>query len=993
VAACLAAMLLALGIARPDPAAASNINLSADGKLFFTTIVGKYQVDNGQRKVLLRWYTTDGTNPFEVYQLYRKDGGPFSPNPYTRIARVSELRADKSIRAVFEAHGDLTAGGSNPLLDDLFSILDRISDTPATTNNYPDLLRLTLDAAKNDEYTGFRARQLVNVNYGVALVQGLGYLDLMVAPGTYTYQLRALHQGKELVIGRLSIDTTNPTQLPPPGLLTEVEQDGLIGDRRVYLRWAPTVPLLQKMPLMFGYNVYRADGWQNITNEAAFLSALDAGTIEQINTSPVIIASTEEDDDLGTNTYFFCDDNGALDLRTGAKHNELRFGYASNYTYWAAARDLMGQRGRAGPPLFITIADRLAPLAPRSVRVHTVSAGGQDRLRVRWKTNADRPNVDYVDDTDHYAVYRARDFRDADTPTATLIGQVPHVPGSGHTSLIDTGIDLATNAGETYWYTVVAIDAATNRSPFSVPARGVLYDYRGPDAPRPDRLTVYRCDFTVQDCSYWLDTTTNRLPTVNIEVWRMTNELVRVIVHAMGRDGKPRLVGDESYPPGDDWVYFKDAYISGHDLDSALYTFEFVHKSGTVSDPYECGIDNGLRYPGEPEDPVRFKKGTLGLEVGVDCHSHSVSQGAPPTILVHDPVVTDPLTPITIEFSKTNDHYGIRFYQSMDCKDYLFVSETDYGSNDTIVVTNFFHPAVAQRLCFGFKTYDRNHNLSAMQFLTPLVVAGSAPPAPTIVGVTEAGTVDAPKADLTFASLSPESIQSFDFVVSYTSGVDAEDEEVVEFLSFSKPSASLSYNGGVYSYTLTGIGLNTNYLIQLYATDIASKKSDASETKEFMWSYSNAYSDLSWPLREAVLRNTNLLVIVSNNVCNILLGKHDTEGQETMYLTNLTIRPPFVVYRRSRTDTTWSHYYQVSPLIPHIPFKRVAEDLVNGEEGLLLSNDYICVHSGLDRIDRFYYMDDYGLRSKVQYQHIVLKYGQDGELERSYGPGNVVTIP
>jgi hypothetical protein len=47
----------------------------------------------------------------------------------------------------------------------------------------------------------------------------------------------------------------------------------------------------------------------------------------------------------------------------------------------------------------------------------------------------------------------------------------------------------------------------------------------------------------------------------------------------------------------------------------------------------------------------------------------------------------------------------------------------------------------------------------------------------------------------------------------------------------------------------------------------------------------------------------------------------------------------------------------------------------------------------LSRPDRYFYRDNYGLRSKVDYQHIVVKYGEDGELERSFGPGNVITIP
>ena len=125
----------------------------------------------------------------------------------------------------------------------------------------PEILIQYLDSQHPSGTVSLQNTTLANVNWGAAIVMGIAYVD-PVGSGIHTYELHAVGESGDdsMVLGRIAIDADSVTTLPPPENLVEADIPGPRGDRTIFLRWENSASLMERLPLSFGYDVYRLDG-------------------------------------------------------------------------------------------------------------------------------------------------------------------------------------------------------------------------------------------------------------------------------------------------------------------------------------------------------------------------------------------------------------------------------------------------------------------------------------------------------------------------------------------------------------------------------------------------------------------------------------------------------------------------------------------------------------------------------------------------------------
>ena len=976
---------------------------AASTRLHTTGIVGHYHQPNGLRKVLIRWYAMDGQSPFDAYTVYRKAGGPHAPGTFVLRSRSQPLRSDLAIRSVFEAHGDLDAGGNNPLLDDLLRLLGDIADVPVTAANYPQVLIATLEADANEGFAEFRRHLLTQAHYGVAIVEGQGFLDLEVPPGVHTYEVRGLQGGRETVVGRVFFDTTLATSLPAPSTLTEVVEPGLLGDRIVHLRWKFAPELRRQLGASFGFNVYRAAGPSSVATEAAFQAGLDDGSIQQLNDVPVLLGNSEEGE---SGVYLFTDDNGRIDLDNGTIDEARAFVPGTTYSYFVAARDLLGQRGRASMPLAVTIRDQRPPPAPRGLEVWRVRHSDQtDRLQLSWRTHPDG-------DTTAYRVYRSPDFAAAGTSNAAAIATVPHDPAPSHTRFVD---DTTSERERLFWYTLTAVDAAGNESPHTPPVRGVLYDFRPPARVIPDTIETVDC---VSDAACVSNT---RLPTfgpastAHMRFIRQDANVDGVTVLAEDRYGERYQILDEDFGPGSnqfDYVravpYQLDCNTNGLN-DVKLIIVTHFEDDSVRGEQLVCKfLDLWAKDPSGAPLTNAFHDIVLGVTLDRDCGTAARLDDG--TTRVHQPLGNGGIDPLVYRFAITGDVTAVRCYVSEDCAEYRFAEEKAVDDSGQLVFTNRTHPDSSQAMCVGFRSVDEDGNLGPMTRMSPIIVAGRPLPPPAIVSALPAGTREQPAAHITFASLPPEVVQGFEITLR----LDEAGAEPIVVVP--RPADRLAHDGTVYTYTLgRNIEPGVPYTVEIVAIDKAALRSPPSHRAPFVWAMPSGTDDLPWPLRPSTLVVPDLAADGLNRFQphpgnHLLLGFGEMVPHPIspvapvarVTVADLDIRPPFIVYRsRVRLDGSLTPWYQASPLIRHVPVTwpdPAGNTAVGHELGVVVANPYLISDTARSTAfsppspDHFpvTFRDSNALRAGSTYRYIVLQLDDRGEIRKSFGPSNPV---
>jgi len=473
----------------------------------------------GPDKVLLRWSGGGRLSGFAGFNVRRREAGG-TVDTLMNASPVRPLTDPAAVRAVFEAPGE------EGILADIRSIL---GDDYATA-----LLSLRNSPASADR---MKLRLLVNTNYGVALVEGRGFLDRSAPSGRrYTYEVWGLDgAGAEVErLGKVSVTAGLKTVLPAPANPEWVPIYGPAGDRKVHLRWdgLPAADLRKASVVGFGYDVYRMTGLPSppgkILTDAEI--AADPATYVKVNDLPVVIlpaASSELGRELFGRHCSSCHSTrndpavrgkGPAEFREtgipaavtahGALPPELDlqsvFNYVNDfffvddpalsgapplgfgtYTYWVVGRDLLRQHGLFSQPVVAESLDTRPPMVPYNVRAEETGSVPNRKIRIFWDRNRDELNPEnepgkYQDDTVLYRVYRR--FGGTDSPR-TYLGDVPQPPPSVYeVEFVDTTITEA-QWGNIYWYHVTAVDAAGNESAFSGPAKGVVYDRVAPGLP------------------------------------------------------------------------------------------------------------------------------------------------------------------------------------------------------------------------------------------------------------------------------------------------------------------------------------------------------------------------------------------------------------------------------------------------------------------------------------------------------------------------------
>lgn len=272
IAASRAALLTALCVLALGEAPALGAGGVAGARYLFTAT---HAGGAAEPHVFLRWAAVDRQSvpPAYVRFLIKKRASS-DPAPADH-ATVEPLQEPADIEAVFPAGSEIRAE-----IEDLF----------VASGFAPDLASALLALRGDTSPARVMQRQLlVDANHGVAIVEGLGYLDADLVDGTrYLYELWGLDEGDVAVerLGKIWVLAGVDTVLPKTELLEvvpvadtdndpqgnfpggeDVDLDGDLrldtadwGDGRIHLRWKPPLGHArdrETQPTGFGFDIYR----------------------------------------------------------------------------------------------------------------------------------------------------------------------------------------------------------------------------------------------------------------------------------------------------------------------------------------------------------------------------------------------------------------------------------------------------------------------------------------------------------------------------------------------------------------------------------------------------------------------------------------------------------------------------------------------------------------------------------------------------------------
>ena len=326
-----------------------------------------------------------------------------------------------------------------------------------------------------------RLQILSRHSWRIATAIGQGYVDVNKPVGQrYYYELRAVTPHGEVVLqSDIGVETGHPATIPaPPDVRTHPE------DQQILVTWGDR-------EAAGGFFVYRADA--------------PAGPYRRVHERPVLSRVRQ---DLFGNAPIVPDDpvdatrNGLIDFqRWDAQGDPIRHRAGgvwvhgpwndTPYYYKVAGVDLLGQQGPLSEPVEGRAHDLTPPGQTSSVRA--IAHDDTDELEVRWvKVTRDVDGHPEMPGVTTYRVYRFENSGNPYVPSSpdprnpdiagTLVAELPAPPrGQSVMSIRDDDPILSPAHGEqTFWYRVVCIDAAGNRSEPSAAAGGFLADETAP---------------------------------------------------------------------------------------------------------------------------------------------------------------------------------------------------------------------------------------------------------------------------------------------------------------------------------------------------------------------------------------------------------------------------------------------------------------------------------------------------------------------------------
>ena len=461
---------------------------------------------HGTNWAYLLWQATQpGLVSNRTFAVYSKSGDPTNISPYVRRSIVALQTDARVIEPLLERAQNL---GDDPykLASDLTALFG--SFIPPSAISRGDQLSAVMRGSMSDPRFYQNLLLLARNHAGINLA--LGFADAqMIGPGRTTFEIRAFDPvtSQDLaVIGRVTVEAGNPTVLPPPGSPVLVPDTSPKGDLNLTFRWG-TPDNLRRLGLMqFGYNLYRvasgyaaSHGWTvsnppPLTTLAALVATNPAAAklVNRVPITPGKLFSIAGAADLSpatgdTNTFFIRDDDGR------GRANYVNYGFANGaqFLYYVSARDVLGRDGALSTGLLATVCDRMPPYPPTHVHVlndysyDPIAKTSNQVLRVIWRQNQQTNETVAL-----YYLYRWTNIVQMNAlqgnPANNLIGVVSHSPGITNQSFLDTGAGSPSALGaygETFWYTVRAVDfgaCGANVSGAGGPAYGVLRDRQGP---------------------------------------------------------------------------------------------------------------------------------------------------------------------------------------------------------------------------------------------------------------------------------------------------------------------------------------------------------------------------------------------------------------------------------------------------------------------------------------------------------------------------------
>ena len=962
------------------------------GPIFFAGLVG--QGASARAKVLLRWYSVDDEIPFQTFSVYRKPGGTASAGAFVKITETQTLRNVSLIRSIFERPGE------EEIYADILDQLQATSDGVVDPSNYVYRLLEILDGGGDCDSCGPRAKLLTHSNYGVAIVEGLGYLD-RVAPGTYTYELRtgAAPGADDIIIGRITIDASVATKLPAPLQPEEVKIDGIRGDRKVFLKWERSADLMKAVPLNFGFNVYRLN--RHLNSGDTFDLLYNAGSLEKINRLPLVLNNATSSGRSADEQYDFVDDNLSFDK---AGRLGTPFTVGDELTYWVAARDLLGQNGEASDPIEITVEDRKAPPVPKGLTTMEDRVGPNRRITLEWNSNRDG-------DTIAYEIFRYKYYHhvgrvgapfedDAELTYTVTEGLVTAVPEAAafKTRYRDGDIVLPDDEGRAYWYCVRALDAAGNASGLSQPARGVLFDREAPAPPTRIKIctTRYECDVQFQKVGETANAKQGTIVNFILDAKNDSISAARVV--RVDRDRR-KLIYSGSIA-ADETISVTDVFRDHNEgvSDDISYEIWARTKLGDWCGPHEMPAPFMTQL-------IQTGDANVDYRVVIDAVPTLICKdGTAPGRVPHDPRANAGESNVEVVVSLSGDDVGAVLYRAEDCTDFRRIAEARAeGGLSSVTLVDDLRPGSTSIICYGVRTFDENHNLSGMTYLDSRVAfAGTESVEPLIESITALGSSTAPELRIRWfgaydgaAGYQIEAVTGLIAKANAFSGGSflglSENEPVatvfpVDDLSYDASTglwslriSSLDHNGAV------PIKTNIAYRFRVDAVDALGNMTEGGNTKRFVWNDQVDLAEtLDWPLRafpeqaDALPAYNNIpdSDFVQRGLAVQISDPDHSVNDEVNPLEILVVDTPFIVYRR-RVDLPNQPYIQIGPLI---------EKIHTDSSGRALDpfiRDYNV---------KAFYMDTVGLVKNAAYQYVVVELDENGELETVYAPTSPVKV-
>lgn len=741
------------------------------------------------------------------YAVYLKDGAADDPLPQFRhVGTVRPQTDPAAIKTLFERSRHI---GQDPakLDESINAYFDQLH--PGGGVPVPDMFgALTAESLQDDnifQMLVFMGRS----HPGAALSLGTGFATrIHNGISTFELREQAPGTGEfTSVVGRVTLSAGNPPALPAPGAPVAVPAADRNGDAlppgdvtnhmNVKLRWASEPELRRQSLLLRGYHVYRvtrayaeANGWHNCPAPALATLDWDAEVaasfpqVAQVNRLPILPRRFYNDAEV---VDFNLDEGdgvkGDLDFYTqdDNRHNGLAFDAdgepfdqnntfvpGAEFYYYAVCEDLLGRKSATSCGTLIKVCDRTPPVAPKKVRVtndfaYAANNQSDQRLRVSWEALPNRENAVA------YFVYRWRslpEFKAAQNsdplllgPENLVAGPIAHTNGGDTLSVLDnadpanspkTGADPefgtpGEDAGQTVWYSVVAVDDSScggNFSPHSSPAFGVLRDRAAP-LGGGGSLLIRCCSVLFESAREGQQTSQRPEPadplrlTFDLSVARAGSrpEVIRQAEFWL-YDEKNNLtfpIGIEEFPENPNVPLVFRAGIPRPDPLDGTYFLQgrVINEDGRESPIASIGLTNF---------PVRFLHTgafvatrncgirTITIDQSSDCDTHeAVAEDGDETI----PVEAELLLPFKIR--------EWRLYRSVNDGPLTLAKQGVLGTpsqaQQTIVVQDLIFAMAGGRVCYYAQYFDEHSNGGPMKELGCVKFTGLAPQTPSLARI------------------------------------------------------------------------------------------------------------------------------------------------------------------------------------------------------------------------------------------------------------------